>query len=84
MLEVHTHVHRVQYEDTLTCPFVLQEQKQQEKLAFERHLEEKQKEHTQLILMNTSRKEYMLNSVRQVHNMLSHTDDSLIGLCRYI
>ncbi|XP_070780517.1 E3 ubiquitin-protein ligase LRSAM1 isoform X2 [Enoplosus armatus] len=41
------------------------EQKQQEKLAFERHLEEKQKEHTQLILMNTSRKENMLNSVRQ-------------------
>ncbi|XP_041666080.1 E3 ubiquitin-protein ligase LRSAM1 [Cheilinus undulatus] len=41
------------------------EQKHQEKLAFERHLEEKQKEHTQLLLMNTSRKENMLNSVRQ-------------------
>ncbi|KAM9338609.1 E3 ubiquitin-protein ligase LRSAM1 [Symphorus nematophorus] len=40
-------------------------QKQQEKLAFERHLEQKQKEHTQLVLMNTSRKENMLNSVRQ-------------------
>uniref|UniRef100_UPI0037E7E081 E3 ubiquitin-protein ligase LRSAM1 isoform X2 n=1 Tax=Semicossyphus pulcher TaxID=241346 RepID=UPI0037E7E081 len=40
-------------------------QKQQEKLAFERHLEEKQKEHTQLLLMNTSRKENMLHSVRQ-------------------
>ncbi|XP_040013331.1 E3 ubiquitin-protein ligase LRSAM1-like [Xiphias gladius] len=41
------------------------EQKQQEKLAFERHLEERQKEHTQLLLMNTSRKENILNSVRQ-------------------
>ncbi|XP_074546901.1 E3 ubiquitin-protein ligase LRSAM1 isoform X2 [Halichoeres trimaculatus] len=41
------------------------EQKHQEKIAFERHLEEKQKEHTQLLLMNTSRKENMLNSVRQ-------------------
>ncbi|XP_068190751.1 E3 ubiquitin-protein ligase LRSAM1 isoform X2 [Antennarius striatus] len=41
------------------------EEKQQQKLAFERHLEEKQKEHTQLFLMNTSRKETMLNSVRQ-------------------
>ncbi|KAM3599799.1 uncharacterized protein V6R79_011854 [Siganus canaliculatus] len=40
------------------------EQKQQEKLAFERHLEERQKEHTQLMLMNNSRKEDMLNSVR--------------------
>uniref|UniRef100_A0A8D3CSC9 RING-type domain-containing protein n=1 Tax=Scophthalmus maximus TaxID=52904 RepID=A0A8D3CSC9_SCOMX len=40
-------------------------QKQQEKLAFERHLEERQKEHTQLVLMNTSRKENILNSVRQ-------------------
>lgn len=43
-----------------------QVQKQQEKLAFERHFEEKQKEHTQLLLMNTSRKENILNSVRQV------------------
>uniref|UniRef100_A0A3Q3G996 Leucine rich repeat and sterile alpha motif containing 1 n=1 Tax=Labrus bergylta TaxID=56723 RepID=A0A3Q3G996_9LABR len=41
------------------------EEKKQEKIAFERHLEEKQKEHTQLLLMNTSRKENMLNSVRQ-------------------
>ncbi|KAG8010965.1 NADPH-dependent diflavin oxidoreductase 1 [Nibea albiflora] len=41
------------------------EQKHQQKLAFERHLEEKQKEHTELILMNNSRKENMLNSVRQ-------------------
>lgn len=41
------------------------EQKHQEKIAFERQLEEKQKEHTQLLLMNTSRKENILNSVRQ-------------------
>ncbi|XP_017296619.1 E3 ubiquitin-protein ligase LRSAM1 [Kryptolebias marmoratus] len=41
------------------------EQKQQEKLAFERHLEEKQKEHTQLLLMNNFHKENVLNSVRQ-------------------
>lgn len=41
----------------------------QQKLAFERHLEEKHKEHTQLLLMNTSRKEHMLNSVRQVNNI---------------
>uniref|UniRef100_A0A1A7WJI2 Leucine rich repeat and sterile alpha motif containing 1 n=1 Tax=Iconisemion striatum TaxID=60296 RepID=A0A1A7WJI2_9TELE len=41
------------------------EQKQQEKLAFERHLEEKQKEHTQLLLMNNSHKENILMSVRQ-------------------
>ncbi|CAN9504751.1 unnamed protein product [Ophioblennius macclurei] len=40
------------------------EQKQQEKLAFERHLEEKHKEHTQLLLMNSSYKENVLNSVR--------------------
>lgn len=40
-------------------------QKQQEKLAFERHREEKQNEHTQLLLMNTSHKENILNSVRQ-------------------
>lgn len=50
--------------------YFLQEQKQQEKLAFERHLEEKQKEHAQLLLMNNSRKENMINSVRQVHHML--------------
>ncbi|XP_041825446.1 E3 ubiquitin-protein ligase LRSAM1 isoform X2 [Melanotaenia boesemani] len=41
------------------------EQKQQEKLAFERHLEQKQKEHTQLLLMNNSHKENILTSVRQ-------------------
>ncbi|XP_070706845.1 E3 ubiquitin-protein ligase LRSAM1 [Pempheris klunzingeri] len=48
------------------------EQKQLEKLAFERHFEEKQKEHTQLILLNTSRKETMLNSVRQEQERLEH------------
>uniref|UniRef100_UPI003AAD54BC E3 ubiquitin-protein ligase LRSAM1 isoform X3 n=1 Tax=Centroberyx gerrardi TaxID=166262 RepID=UPI003AAD54BC len=41
------------------------EQKHQEKLAFERHLEEKQKEHAQLLFMNNSRKENILHSVRQ-------------------
>ncbi|XP_038589765.1 E3 ubiquitin-protein ligase LRSAM1 isoform X1 [Micropterus salmoides] len=46
------------------------EQKQQEKLAFERHLEERQKEHTQLVLMNNSHKENMLNSVRQEQERL--------------
>ncbi|KAF7651735.1 hypothetical protein LDENG_00106040 [Lucifuga dentata] len=46
------------------------EQKQQEKLAFERHLEEKQKEHTQLLLMNNSHKENILNSVRQEQERL--------------
>uniref|UniRef100_A0A667WVA2 Leucine rich repeat and sterile alpha motif containing 1 n=1 Tax=Myripristis murdjan TaxID=586833 RepID=A0A667WVA2_9TELE len=46
------------------------EQKQQEKLAFERHLEEKQKEHTQLLLMNNSRKEDILLSVRQEQERL--------------
>nr|XP_020456835.1 E3 ubiquitin-protein ligase LRSAM1 [Monopterus albus] len=46
------------------------EQKQQEKLAFERHLEEKQKEHTQLVLMSTSHKEGILNSVRQEQERL--------------
>ncbi|GLD51859.1 E3 ubiquitin-protein ligase LRSAM1 isoform X1, partial [Lates japonicus] len=46
------------------------QQKQQEKLAFERHLEERQKEHTQLLLMNTSRKENILNSVRQEQERL--------------
>lgn len=56
----------------LTCLF-LQEQKQQEKLAFERHLEEKHKEHAQLLLMNNSRKENILNSVRQVHHMLTNS-----------
>uniref|UniRef100_A0A669BA05 Leucine rich repeat and sterile alpha motif containing 1 n=1 Tax=Oreochromis niloticus TaxID=8128 RepID=A0A669BA05_ORENI len=41
------------------------EQKQQEKLAFEKHLEEKQREHTQLVMMKNSNKENILNSVRQ-------------------
>ncbi|KAF3848693.1 hypothetical protein F7725_015190 [Dissostichus mawsoni] len=41
------------------------EQKQQEKLAFEWQLEEKKKEHTQIMLMNNSRKENILISVRQ-------------------
>ncbi|KAM4635484.1 E3 ubiquitin-protein ligase LRSAM1 isoform 1-T2 [Polymixia lowei] len=41
------------------------EQKQQEKLAFERHLEKKQKEHAQLLLLNMSHKENILHSVRQ-------------------
>ncbi|XP_047185588.1 E3 ubiquitin-protein ligase LRSAM1 isoform X2 [Scophthalmus maximus] len=50
---------------TLVPKDELMKQKQQEKLAFERHLEERQKEHTQLVLMNTSRKENILNSVRQ-------------------
>ncbi|XP_061554063.1 E3 ubiquitin-protein ligase LRSAM1 isoform X2 [Phycodurus eques] len=45
-------------------------QKQQEKLAFERHREEKQNEHTQLLLMNTSRKVNILNSVRQEQERL--------------
>ncbi|XP_061657614.1 E3 ubiquitin-protein ligase LRSAM1 isoform X2 [Syngnathoides biaculeatus] len=45
-------------------------QKQQEKLAFERHREEKLNEHTQLLLMNTSRKEDILNSVRQEQERL--------------
>uniref|UniRef100_A0A3P8VQI4 Leucine rich repeat and sterile alpha motif containing 1 n=1 Tax=Cynoglossus semilaevis TaxID=244447 RepID=A0A3P8VQI4_CYNSE len=40
------------------------EQKQKEKIAFERHLEERQKEHTQLVLMSSSFKENILNSVR--------------------
>ncbi|XP_070298747.1 E3 ubiquitin-protein ligase LRSAM1 isoform X2 [Salvelinus sp. IW2-2015] len=41
------------------------EQKNQEKLAFERQLDEKQKEHHQLLLMNNSHKENILLSVRQ-------------------
>ncbi|XP_061836602.1 E3 ubiquitin-protein ligase LRSAM1 isoform X2 [Nerophis lumbriciformis] len=45
-------------------------QKQREKLAFERHREEKQNEHTQLLLMNTSRKVNILNSVRQEQERL--------------
>ncbi|XP_068608907.1 E3 ubiquitin-protein ligase LRSAM1 [Brachionichthys hirsutus] len=41
------------------------EEKLQQKLAFEQHLQEKQKEHTQISLMNASRKQNMLISVRQ-------------------
>uniref|UniRef100_A0A673YAD8 Leucine rich repeat and sterile alpha motif containing 1 n=1 Tax=Salmo trutta TaxID=8032 RepID=A0A673YAD8_SALTR len=47
-----------------------QEQKHQEKLAFERQLEEKQKEHHQLLLMNNSHKENILLSVRQEQERL--------------
>ncbi|KAM7393354.1 hypothetical protein PAMA_008151 [Pampus argenteus] len=39
--------------------------KQQEKLAFEKSQEEKQREHMELVFMNTTRKENILNSVRQ-------------------
>uniref|UniRef100_A0A673YAW0 Leucine rich repeat and sterile alpha motif containing 1 n=1 Tax=Salmo trutta TaxID=8032 RepID=A0A673YAW0_SALTR len=46
------------------------EQKHQEKLAFERQLEEKQKEHHQLLLMNNSHKENILLSVRQEQERL--------------
>ncbi|KAJ4920122.1 hypothetical protein JOQ06_024521 [Pogonophryne albipinna] len=46
------------------------EQKQQEKLAFEWQLEEKKKEHTQIMLMNNSRKENILISVRQEQERL--------------
>ncbi|XP_054613289.1 E3 ubiquitin-protein ligase LRSAM1 isoform X2 [Dunckerocampus dactyliophorus] len=45
-------------------------QKQEEKLALERHREEKQNEHTQLLLMNNSRKVNILNSVRQEQERL--------------
>ena len=55
---------------TLTCFSILQDQKQQEKLAFEQHLVDRQKEHTQLLLLNTSRKENILNSVRQVNYII--------------
>ncbi|XP_066569283.1 E3 ubiquitin-protein ligase LRSAM1 [Amia ocellicauda] len=41
------------------------EQKQMQKLEFERRLEEEQREHTQLFLLNTSRRDDMLESVRQ-------------------
>ncbi|XP_059404128.1 E3 ubiquitin-protein ligase LRSAM1-like isoform X2 [Carassius carassius] len=40
------------------------EQKQLEKLTFEKDLEEKQREHTQLFLLNNSRKEDVLLSVK--------------------
>ena len=43
-----------------------QEQKQQEKLDFERQLDERQKEHTQLLFMNNSHKEDVLHSVKLV------------------
>ncbi|KAK5878471.1 hypothetical protein CesoFtcFv8_023871 [Champsocephalus esox] len=46
------------------------EQKQQEKLAFEWQLEEKKKQHTQIMLMNNSRKENILVSVRQEQERL--------------
>lgn len=57
---------QLKFESFLTGLYVLQEQKQQEKLAFEKHLEEKQREHTQLVMMKNSNKENILNSVRQV------------------
>ncbi|CAL9682536.1 unnamed protein product [Knipowitschia caucasica] len=41
------------------------EQKHMEKLVFEQQLEEKHKEHTQLLLLNNSFKENILNSVRK-------------------
>uniref|UniRef100_A0A667XC69 Leucine rich repeat and sterile alpha motif containing 1 n=1 Tax=Myripristis murdjan TaxID=586833 RepID=A0A667XC69_9TELE len=65
-LEQAWHVGNKSASDQLWKP----EQKQQEKLAFERHLEEKQKEHTQLLLMNNSRKEDILLSVRQEQERL--------------
>ncbi|XP_059213515.1 E3 ubiquitin-protein ligase LRSAM1 [Centropristis striata] len=46
------------------------EQKHQAKLDFERHLEQKKDEHTQFILMNHSRKENILHSVRQEQERL--------------
>ncbi|KAM3874491.1 E3 ubiquitin-protein ligase LRSAM1 [Diretmus argenteus] len=46
------------------------DQKQQEKLAFERQLGERHKEHTQLVLMNNTRKENILHSVRQEQERL--------------
>ncbi|KAM9440966.1 E3 ubiquitin-protein ligase LRSAM1 [Clarias gariepinus] len=42
----------------------IKEQKQLEKLNFEKNLEEKQREQTQLLLLNNSRKECMLLSVK--------------------
>ncbi|MBN3323901.1 LRSM1 ligase, partial [Atractosteus spatula] len=42
------------------------ERKQMEKLEFERRLEEEQREQTELVLQNSSRKEDMLQSVKQV------------------
>ncbi|XP_018588298.1 E3 ubiquitin-protein ligase LRSAM1 isoform X2 [Scleropages formosus] len=46
------------------------EQKQQEKLEFERRLDEEQREHTQLFLLNHSRKEDILQSVKQEQERL--------------
>ncbi|KAL4609353.1 E3 ubiquitin-protein ligase LRSAM1 [Arapaima gigas] len=46
------------------------EQKQQEKLEFERQLEEEQREHTQLFLLNHSRKEDILQSVKEEQERL--------------
>uniref|UniRef100_A0A7N8WIY5 Leucine rich repeat and sterile alpha motif containing 1 n=1 Tax=Mastacembelus armatus TaxID=205130 RepID=A0A7N8WIY5_9TELE len=46
------------------------EQKRQETLAFEHHLQEKQREYAQLLLMNTSHKENILYSVRQEQERL--------------
>ncbi|KAG9342213.1 hypothetical protein JZ751_016715 [Albula glossodonta] len=48
----------------------LEEQKHQEKLEFERRLEEEQREHTQLFLLNNSRKEDILQSVKQEQERL--------------
>ncbi|XP_051513454.1 E3 ubiquitin-protein ligase LRSAM1-like isoform X2 [Myxocyprinus asiaticus] len=47
-----------------------QEQKQLEKLIFEKELEEKQREHTQLLFLNNSRKEDVLMSVKQEQERL--------------
>ncbi|KAJ8286528.1 hypothetical protein GJAV_G00040180 [Gymnothorax javanicus] len=46
------------------------EQKQLEKMEFERRLGEEQREHTQLFLLNSSRKEDMLLSVKQEQERL--------------
>ncbi|RXN10340.1 E3 ubiquitin- ligase LRSAM1 [Labeo rohita] len=46
------------------------EQKQLEKLIFEKDLEEKQREHTQLLLLNNSRKEDVLQSVKMEQQRL--------------
>lgn len=46
------------------------EQKQQEKVIFEKELEEKQREHTQLLFLNNSRKEDALLFVKQEQERL--------------
>ncbi|XP_069789899.1 E3 ubiquitin-protein ligase LRSAM1 isoform X2 [Narcine bancroftii] len=46
------------------------EQKQQEKLAFERRLNEEQRERTQLILQNSSQKEQVLKTVKREQGKL--------------